>query len=505
MFLRLATLFLTAFVAFSLFQPIGIAAAEDPRAFPTRYRVDDDRFWEFFQRRGGVKTFGYPVSSTFTLLGQQVQIFQRQVMQLQPDGAVATMNLLDDGLMPYTTINGSNFPASDKDVTRNAPDVSESNYHARALQYVKDTAPDTWQGQPVNFYSTFLNTVSFEDAFPNDRGDRSLLPGLNLEIWGLPTSKPTPDPTNSGFVYQRFQRGIMHYDSACRCTQGLLLGQYLKSIMTLRDLPSDLDSQARGSRFYGQFKPGADGKVSRPKELPGTNLTDAFRSDPLVVVDAGHGGKEIGSSHTFPDGLVLAEKDLNLKVALRLGQMLPENGHEALLTRNRDRAVNEPPRDLTGDDKITLADDLQARVDLANAANADLFLSVHFNGVANPGIRGTQVFYSDGRPITERSKIFAELADANLVKALAAAGYQTVDRKASTDSSILGGNSHFYLLGPASDTIKRPTNMPAIIGEALYLTNDEDANALRQDRVLEAIARGYAEAIKQYFTRFPVV
>jgi N-acetylmuramoyl-L-alanine amidase len=45
--------------------------------------------------------------------------------------------------------------------------------------------------------------------------------------------------------------------------------------------------------------------------------------------------------------------------------------------------------------------------------------------------------------------------------------------------------------------------MPAIIGESLFLTNDNDANALRNDAVVEAIARGYAEGIKAYFAKFP--
>lgn len=481
-------------------------AAEDPRYFPqTRYRVDDDRFWDFFNKRGGVRTFGYPISASFTLLGHQVQIFQRQIMQRQPDGSVATMNLLDQGLMPYTAINGSKFPAPDPSLAKAAPKVGERDYHTKVLEFVKDNAPDVWQGQKVNFYTTFLNTVRFEDAFPDGKGERNLLPGLNLEIWGLPTSKPTPDPTNSGFIYQRFQRGIMHYDSFCDCTQGLLLGLYFKAIITLRELPPDLDEQARGSRFYGQFKPAAPGKLGRPKDLPSTDLTNAFVREPIVVVDAGHGGKEIGASHTFPDGVVLAEKDLTLKVAARLGQLLSGSGHAAIQTRAADRGVNEPPRDLTGDDKITLADELQARVDLANDAGADLFMSIHFNGVANPAVRGTQVFYSDGRPFSDRSKFLAELADANVVKALAEAGYQTVDRKATTDSSILGGTAHFYLLGPGGETIKRPTNMPGIIGEALYLTNSDDAHALRQPHILEALAKGYTEAVKQYFARFPVV
>jgi N-acetylmuramoyl-L-alanine amidase len=494
---RLFPLLLSALFALALLAPVHPAEAQvDPRYFrETRYRIDDDRFWNFFQRRGGIETFGFPVSNTFTLRGTPVQMFQRQVMQLQPNGSVGLLNLLDEGIMPYTRINGSTFPGIDKGVLKDAPGVGEKDYHVRALQYIKDTAPDVWNGTKVGFYTTFTTTVTMEDAFPGGQGDANLLPGINMEIWGLPTSKPTPDPTNGGFIYQRFQRGIMHYDWACQCTQGLLLGQYLKALMTLRDLPPDLAEQARDSDFSGQFKPGARDSLARPKDLPDTDLTSAFNREPIVVVDPGHGGKEIGSSHTFADGVVLVEKHLTLKVGKRVAELLGDSGHTAVLTRNADRGVNEPPRDLTGDDKITLADDLQARVDLANNAGADLLLSIHFNGVSNPATRGTQTFYSDGRPHTDRNKVLAELVNANLVKALAEAGYSTVDRKASTDSSILG---------PRSEIIKRPSNMPAIIAEALYLTNPDDAHALRQERILEALAKGYAEGVKQYFVRFPV-
>jgi N-acetylmuramoyl-L-alanine amidase len=503
---RLFPLLLSALFAFALFAPLGAAEAQvDPRYFrETRYRVDDDRFWNFFLRRGGIETFGFPVSNTFTLRGTQVQIFQRQVMQLQPNGSVGLLNLLDEGIMPYTKINGSNFPDIEKGVLKNAPGVGEKDYHLRALEYIRDTAPDVWNGTRVGFYTTFNTTVTMEDAFPGGQGDANLLPGINMEIWGLPTSRPTPDPSNGGFIYQRFQRGIMHYDWACQCTQGLLLGQYLKAIMTLRDLPSDLAEQARDSDFYGQFKPGARDSLARPKDLPDTDLSAAFNREPIVVVDPGHGGKEIGSSHTFPDGSVLAEKTLTLKVGKRVGELLADSGHAVVLTRTADRGVNEPPRDLTGDEKITVADDLQARVDLANNAGADLLLSIHFNGVSKPESRGTQTFYSDGRPHTERNRIFADLVNTNLVKALAEAGYSTIDRTASTDSSILGGASHFYLLGPQSEIIKRPSTMPAVIAEALYLTNADDAHALRQERILEALAKGYAEGVKQYFVRFPV-
>lgn len=75
------------------------AQSTDPRFFSqTGYRIDSDAFWSFFQARGGVRTFGYPVSNSFKLDGFPVQIFQRIVVQLQPDGSVATLNLLDPGL-----------------------------------------------------------------------------------------------------------------------------------------------------------------------------------------------------------------------------------------------------------------------------------------------------------------------------------------------------------------------------------------------------------------------
>jgi len=58
-----------------------VSAQEDPRFFSqTNYRIDNDAFWDFFQHRGGVRTFGYPVSRIFQLDGFRVQIFQRLVI-----------------------------------------------------------------------------------------------------------------------------------------------------------------------------------------------------------------------------------------------------------------------------------------------------------------------------------------------------------------------------------------------------------------------------------------
>jgi N-acetylmuramoyl-L-alanine amidase len=552
------------------------AQSSDARLFPqTGYRVGEDAFWTYFRRRGGVRTFGYPVSNPFTLQGFRVQVFQRAVLQIQPNGTVAIANVLDEGLLPYTTINGSSFPAADPDVIQRQPQVSEPNYHAKALQFVRENAPDTWQGMKVGFFQTFAGAVRAEEAFPDGGASDGLLLGFNLEIWGLPTSKPTADPTNGGFVYQRFQRGIMHYDAACTCTQGLLLADYLKSILTLRNLPPDLAVQAQRSPFYGQLDPARPGWLKRPGELPATDLKDAFQgaeavaaadtrtgalavgspprtitaatSPPVppvptvpssppapspstaapsasptpaappvplpptspaaagkgtVFVDAGHGGKEIGSSFRFEDGTTLVEKDLNLKVATRLAALLREAGLGVAVSRTVDAQVNGT-RDLNNDTKVNLTDDLQARVDAANAVKADLLISVHFNGIDDPSKKGTQTFYSEGRPFTAKNKLLAELVQASLTRSMRGTGYQTVDRGATNDSRVLGQGSHYYLLGPESPTIRRPSEMPGIIGEALFLTSPDDAQALRQETMLEAVARGYFDAIKAYFEKHP--
>jgi hypothetical protein len=253
------------------------AQPADPRYFPqTGYRIDNDAFWDFFQGRGGVPTFGYPVSRQFKLVGFQVQIFQRLVMQLQPDGSVQTLNLLDPGLMPYTKINGSTYPAPDPAIVSATPPVSDPNYNTAIITFTQQVAPDTFEGQPVNYYQTFSTTVTCDDAFPNQPCQENLLPGLNLQIWGAPTSNPTYDPTNHNFIYQRFQRSIMHYDAGCQCTQGLLLADYFKSIITGQNLPPDLDVEARTSIYYKQYDPSKPMSIARPAELTNSDLTNAF-------------------------------------------------------------------------------------------------------------------------------------------------------------------------------------------------------------------------------------
>ena len=277
----LALLFLTLVVAGGSVLPpasaVAVRAQGDPRYFAdTGFRIDDDKVWDYFTKRGGKRTFGLPTSRTFQFMGAPTQFFQRHVLQVE-SGGVRTINLLDDGLLPYTTIGGSTFPAVDSSVTAAAPKAGSATYNADVAAFLEKYAPDTWEGQPVKFSETFSDTVTLADAFPDGGGSAGLLTLLNLEVWGLPTSKPARDPGNNNFVFLRFQRGIMHYDASCKCTQGLLLADALKAIITGNNLPEDLAVQAAESPLLGQY----DAEIHNgplKQGLPGgIELANAFR------------------------------------------------------------------------------------------------------------------------------------------------------------------------------------------------------------------------------------
>lgn len=92
------------------------------------------------------------------------------------------------------------------------------------------------------------------------------------------------DPQNNQFVYQRFQRGIMHFQGNLGVTEGLLLGQYFKSILTGQNLPPDLAQEAANSPYLDQYCPTGPHWICRPAALDPatTDLTGAFEPEAPV-------------------------------------------------------------------------------------------------------------------------------------------------------------------------------------------------------------------------------
>jgi hypothetical protein len=172
---------------------------------------------------------------------------------------VALINLLDPEIFPYTRVNGSVFPSPDDQLKQQTPAVGSPNYAQTIMPFIQSVVPDTFMGQPVNFWQTYLA-----------RG--------GLEVLGAPISHPQPDPTNASFIYQRFQRVILHYRQGVG-TEPLLLADYQKQIMlgpNAPNLPQDLQQQASGSRFYAQYCKGGTRWLCRPAELANSDLTFAF-------------------------------------------------------------------------------------------------------------------------------------------------------------------------------------------------------------------------------------
>ena len=237
--------------------PNAPAMVHDERYFSqTGYRIDDDQIWAFFQQYGGTSAFGFPVSRMVTMQGCPVQMFQRQIIQVCPGAGVALINMLDPEWFPYTQVNGSTFPGPDATMKANTPPVSSPTYSTDIVNFVDANVPDTFNGQPVNFLQTF-----------------NALGGLT--IWGAPISQPAPEPTNPNFIYQRFQRGIMHF-IAGQGTQSILLADYLKAIIMNQNVPPDLLAQSRESKWFNQYCPGQAQWLCRPADLPATDLTFAF-------------------------------------------------------------------------------------------------------------------------------------------------------------------------------------------------------------------------------------
>jgi hypothetical protein len=191
-----------------------------------------------------------------TFLGCPVQMFQRQIIQVCQGQGAALINMLDPEIFPYTTVNGSTFPAADATLKNNTPQVSSPTYGVDILNFINQNVPDSFSGQPVNFLQHFNSTGG-------------------LTIWGAPISQPAPDPANGNFIYQRFQRGIMHYIAGTG-TESILLADYLKDILMGQNVPADLQAQSSESRYYGQYCPGNAMWLCRANDLPGTDLTFAF-------------------------------------------------------------------------------------------------------------------------------------------------------------------------------------------------------------------------------------
>lgn len=182
-----------------------------------------------------------------------------------------------------------------------------------------------------------------------------------------------------------------------------------------------------------------------------------------VVIDAGHGGKDQGT--TAKMSLGYHEKSFNLNTALMLNTALRRRGYETILTRGGDFFVP-----------------LELRSAMANSNHADLFVSVHYNAASNPKAQGIEVYYYASKEDVQRTAQSKQLAQTVLDRILEAT--QAKSR------GIKQGNF----------AVIRETTMPAILVEGGFLTNEQELAKIRSSAYMknlaESIARGVDEFLK---------
>ncbi|MBI2865375.1 MAG: N-acetylmuramoyl-L-alanine amidase [Chloroflexi bacterium] len=238
-----------------------------------------------------------------------------------------------------------------------------------------------------------------------------------------------------------------------------------------------------------------------PQPLPLHPFRPAAGRARVVAIDPGHGGPEVGAG-----GAGLAEKNVNLSIALKLRKLLEQDGMTVVMTRDRDSRANAPAEGQAPETGSSTRQDLQARIDLANRSQADVLVSIHNNGSGDPGQSGTEVWYDGKRPFGTFNAVLAEDVLASLVETIRGVGYPTADRGVKEDSQYrIFQNRAFplFLLGPprTGSSTTRAAQMPAVLGETLFLSNPAEAWQLTREDMISAIAAGYRQGLLRYFQR----
>ncbi|MGC4192646.1 MAG: N-acetylmuramoyl-L-alanine amidase [Thermomicrobiales bacterium] len=253
----------------------------------------------------------------------------------------------------------------------------------------------------------------------------------------------------------------------------------------------------------------------------------------VVCIDPGHGGWDYGYQRTWDQmtqtGPTLNESELNLGMAYMLKADLEAQGITVVMTRTGGNAVNAYGTDVNGDGKTIFDgnddkerrqnadyDELQARINICNAAHADILVSLHINGADGiPDARGYEVLYTAAptRPFGDLSHQLADDVYRRMSQSLTNAGYTGNGRNVKDDSELdaekyqgYGAADHLLLLGPAIDNPNRkltPSEMPGIVIEPMFLSNEEDANFIANPDNQKLLVDAYAEGILDYFAKNP--
>lgn len=222
----------------------------------------------------------------------------------------------------------------------------------------------------------------------------------------------------------------------------------------------------------------------------------------IVVIDAGHGGRDPGTH-----GVNTLEKDVTLKVALKVGTYIKQNvpGVKVVYTRTDDTFIP-----------------LDERANIANKNKADLFISIHANALGRAEVHGTETYVmgphkADGNMEVAKRENAVILLDANheeryegfdpnspesyILFSLAQSAYQ----ESSVKLADLIESQFKDRVGRRSLGVKQAgfwvlwrTSMPSVLVEVGYLTNPNEEKYLSGNNGQDLIASGIYRAFKEY-------
>lgn len=232
-----------------------------------------------------------------------------------------------------------------------------------------------------------------------------------------------------------------------------------------------------------------------PSDTPDKALAPKPPAAPLVVLDPGHGGHDVGASSPTE----LREKDVVLQIARRVQQRLQRAGIEVLLTRNDDQSVS-----------------LEERTAIANRSRGDAFISIHANSHEDVRVRGIETYYLD---VTDDQYAIALAALENKTRADQVSDVQlamsdlaaTLDTE---DSINLARQVQRHLvdgltpLNPGTRDLGVKASlfyvllgvrMPAVLVETSFISHPREGELLATGAYQDQIATSIAQAVVQHF------
>ena len=228
------------------------------------------------------------------------------------------------------------------------------------------------------------------------------------------------------------------------------------------------------------------------------------RAKKIIVIDPGHGGKDGGA---LSNDKKLKEKDIVLNISKKLATILKNRGYKVYYTRSSDKFVN-----------------LRTRTSFANEKNANLFISIHANAVANEKsakiTSGIETFFLsptrskrsmdaanlENKADTDEMNYFSKISFLNFLnrEKIISSNKLAIDLQSGMLKSIKnnyktndGGvrEAPFWVLVGAL--------MPAALIEVGYISHPKESKLIANDKYQQALATGIADGIDAYFAKNP--